>query len=72
MPKQQKWYYMDGPSRRGPVTAEQARELYESGKIAGRTLVYDSSVAEWVEAETLDVFRPQPLTLPVPPRIRAA
>jgi hypothetical protein len=67
-----RWYYMDGQARRGPLTPEQARDLYQSGRISPQTLVYDPSIAEWVEAGTIDDFRQAVMTIPVPPRTRAA
>jgi hypothetical protein len=66
------WYYMEGPSRRGPLTADQARELYQAGRITPQTLVYDPSTAEWVEAAAIDEFRQSVMIIAAGMRARAA
>lgn len=43
-----KWYYSDGDKRLGPVSLEQLKLIVDS-----ETLVYNSSLGNWVKAATI-------------------
>ncbi|MCB1230961.1 MAG: DUF4339 domain-containing protein [Verrucomicrobiae bacterium] len=46
------WYYADGETREGPVSAERVGELFRSGTIVESTLVWRKGMADWLPYRT--------------------
>ena len=64
------WHYSVGDDRRGPVAADELRQLAAAGDIGPDDLVWKQGMAEWVAASTVKGLFPKPPATgskPVPP-----
>lgn len=44
------WYFVDGAQRRGPITQAEIIQLFQAGTITNSTLVWNSTLANWIPA----------------------
>lgn len=64
------WYYSEGGQRRGPVPADQLKNLTVSGTVKPDTLVWKQGMAQWTPAgqvAELQQQEPPPLPGELPP-----
>lgn len=54
-PDNEKWYYMDGDKKCGPVDADQLISLLASGQLAPDTKVWTKRLGQWSPADTTDL-----------------
>lgn len=54
-PDDEKWYYMDGDQKRGPVDAAEMISLLASGTLAPDTRVWTARLGKWAPADTTDL-----------------
>ena len=59
-PDAEAWFYGKGGDPIGPHTPSEMRELFASGDLEARNLVWTEGMENWVEARTLDFLRPGP------------
>lgn len=50
------WYWVDRGERQGPVAEAALHELVRSGQVTRRTLVWNETMSEWVEAGKVPGF----------------
>ena len=60
LPEDEAWFYGKGEDPIGPHTPSEMRELFASGELEARDLVWTEGMENWVEARTLDFLRPGP------------
>ena len=58
------WFYTQGGQRRGPVTADELRELLATLTIDGETPVWRKGLADWQPLRTTEIGAPLSDTLP--------
>ncbi len=59
-PDREAWFYGKGGDPIGPHTPSEMRELFASGDLEARDLVWTEGMENWAEARTLDFLRPGP------------
>ena len=55
------WYYSEGERQKGPVSADDLKELVEKGHIKPTDLVWQPGMGDWVAANTIRGLRPDDL-----------
>lgn len=62
------WYYSEGGQRRGPVPAEQLKNLIAAGNVKPDTLVWKQGMAQWTPAgQVAELQQQEPPPLPGEP-----
>ncbi len=71
------WYLgLDGEAT-GPLPMAEIKKLFANGKASGQTQAWMAGMDDWVDASTLDAFKPflvapPPMKKPAPPVLTAA